>query len=783
MDKYQTAMIIGLLIASVVILIGTAVYFCVSAILEKKNDKYRSSFGISKMLLFSACLLCSVWCLRYAVGYYSIITAPADNGSLTCIEEIFNSVLHALQTFSTDEDYSAYITKGKEMLRSIFGAETVWQTVYGLYASVMNVVAPIAGGAIIFEILISIFPKIKMSVSYLSVWRDKYFFSELNDESLALATSLSEAKAPFLKKPVIIFTDAYADKENEKKTERLLAAKNIGAICVSDDLAHVKKNLWGKRRFFLMDASEAANLQTLSALADKGNDNYLKNAEIFLFTNDDAYVQLEARIYEKLSSSKGFNEDNMPVFLPIKSYRNMISNLLVDLPLYEPLISKPWKSDETKDLTVTILGTGFIGTEMFLSTYWMGQMLNCNLKINVLSQEEENRFWNKIDYINPEIRLTTQKGDPILRIKANAEPADPYCEVKYYPCDVKSSEFIDHLTDKKNNILDTDYFLVSLGSDEINISAANTVRKYVGQHHIETRSPNKAIITYVVYDSQLTDTLNGKRYFNHFGEGFDVYMQAVGCLRDVYSVKNVFMTDHDAMAEKSYDAYAALQDFKKRADIHKKRMADEYKYWADMAKVMHTKYKMYSLGLCKASVFDYNPCVKDDKEALKAYNERLKIHNAQFEKRFSEALEAEMAEFVKIAKGTVVPVSPYQSKDSMRLLHEMAWLEHRRWNAFTRVKGFRHTSEYDAYAVSGKHGSYKQMDIKLHPCLVECDKNGIRGNVSETGVVDEGSLLKATVDSDFDLLDKLSYDASKKGYNGYDFKLYDYLTYHIKEKK
>ena len=38
MDKYQTAMIIGLLIASVVILIGTAVYFCVSSKTKPSAD-------------------------------------------------------------------------------------------------------------------------------------------------------------------------------------------------------------------------------------------------------------------------------------------------------------------------------------------------------------------------------------------------------------------------------------------------------------------------------------------------------------------------------------------------------------------------------------------------------------------------------------------------------------------------------------------------------------------------------------------------------------------------
>lgn len=107
------------------------------------------------MLTFSACLIGSVWCLRYALGYFGIlfpslsIIVPDSSSfeGLTWWEEIFNSMVHALQTFSMDEDYSAYIISGKTMLREMFGSESAWQTVYGIYAAVLNFIAPIAGGS------------------------------------------------------------------------------------------------------------------------------------------------------------------------------------------------------------------------------------------------------------------------------------------------------------------------------------------------------------------------------------------------------------------------------------------------------------------------------------------------------------------------------------------------------------------------------------------------------------------------------------------------------------
>ena len=55
---------------------------------------------------------------------------------------------------------------------------------------------------------------------------------------------------------------------------------------------------------------------------------------------------------------------------------------------------------------------------------------------------------------------------------------------------------------------------MSLGTDEDNISVANTVRRYIGQYHINVNKPIKTVIAYVVYDSELSKTLNRKKFYN-----------------------------------------------------------------------------------------------------------------------------------------------------------------------------------------------------------------------------------------------------------------------------
>lgn len=846
MDSNQVIKI--LLILSVVTFVVPAVVWVIHRFKNPIGASYRKT-RVSHMFVFSACLIASIWCLRYAVGYYGILChKPEETEVLSWWEEIFNSFLHTLKTFSTDENYTEYIFKGKDMIRYVFGENAIrLQTVYGVFASLLNFLAPIAGGAIIFDILASIFPKVRLYLSHiLLVWKKKYYFSELNSASLALAKSILNSGFNYINKPVLIFTDTYYDNEEEKGSELFSEAKLLGAICIRDDLSHVKKNRFGKRKFFLIDESEQGNLQTLAEFANSSNSKYMKKSEIYLFTNDDVYVQLEQRVCEKLEKKfeakkirvlisyyyqklkvailsvykkiknkikkkkekpecnadsklsfklvgryvykfyrkifvrikRWFREDRrkarikkkeelesikeeltqrrLPTIVPVNSYRNLISNLLCNVPLYEAIIGREKDADAVQNLYVTILGSGNIGTEMFLSTYWFGQILDCKLNINIISKESEEDFWNRIDYINPEIRHTTIKDDPILIYNRKGEKSDEYCTVKYIQCDVKSSEFINCLKNPEKGILKTDYFLVALGSDEENISVANIIRRYIGEHHINQKKYDRTIIAYVVFNSELAETLNQKKYFKHAKDNVDVYMQAVGYLSEVYSVDNVFMEKYDSFVDAVKNGYDTLQKRKDRAGKHRARRKDDYKHWANLARTMHTKYKMYSMRLIEKSIFDFF----DMESKIKDFNGEV-----EYLKYFQEVYD----EYQKKISG--------KTKVDQELFHRMAWLEHRRWNAFTRVMGFRCTTKYDEYSVPKKTGSYKQMDIKLHPCLVECDERGIRSGITPEGEVEKLTLLQCDDHAEFDLLDDLSYDLHDKLYNDCDFKQYDYLIF------
>lgn len=152
--------------------------------------------GKSTALTFLFCFVISVWCMRFAVGYYCIASKNTElltygDHPLTLLEEGFNSAVHALQTFSMDEDYTAYLLDGKRMIEELCGKESRWVQVYGLYASLQNMAAPILGGAILLDMLASFYPKAKLrAYCYVFLWKKKIYFSELNEASLALAKDL-----------------------------------------------------------------------------------------------------------------------------------------------------------------------------------------------------------------------------------------------------------------------------------------------------------------------------------------------------------------------------------------------------------------------------------------------------------------------------------------------------------------------------------------------------------------------------------------------------------------
>lgn len=746
---------------------------------NKPFDPYKKP-RVSDRFLFYGGLIASIWLLRYAVGYYMLTFPEKGAVSLTWIEEIANSFVHTLQTFSMDEDYTEYITAGREMICKILGEGAYAQFVYGIYASFLNFIAPIAGGAIVAEVLVGIFPKLRLWLWTLPVcaWRKKYYFSKLTEGSLAFAKNIAENERGHF--PVLIFTDVCDDGERELFNR----AKQLGAICICDEFNRVRKPTAGKCEYHLIDEDEFCNLKNLTELAEERNFKFLKNASVYFFVQSDAYIQIEKQISIKLKNK--MSKEKLPTIVPIKCYRNAVQNLLSDVPLYEPLVNKK----DAASLNVTILGNGIIGTEAFLNIYWLGQMLvstnsekkadmtQCEITVNVVSQDTEEEFRSKINYVNPEILRTVQmlgddyaeNTDKLLEYDCKGNKNSPYLKVSYTQSDVDKSDFWGNVFEKKN-IAVSDYIIVALGSDEDNISVAEKLRLAIGKNRVESTDVSedrKTVIAYAVFDSVLAETLNNKRCFESKADGkCDVYMYAFGALDKVYSCDNVYMSQSLIWAMQTGKAYINAQCKASLDNDNKNRIGKDnyedanYKYWANLARALHAKYKVFSLGWIKDSVFD---CTSEE----------------QCEAHFKNVNE--QCEMFKTLAKSIVPegkAEEYNAKyvDIELKKHCMAWLEHRRWCAFTRTMGYQYA---DITNMMGQCGDNKDMSLKLHACLAEARKPSVSDNAyilahfNKEGKIDEKTVFCCKDEEKFDLLDIASYTKRE-----YDFKMYDYYRYEL----
>ena len=650
---------------TVISFFGLAVAFFITAICFFVIQLNKGKSVTQRLFLPTICTLLSVLTLRFAISFYDL-----EYEGLNWIERLLNSLVRTLQTFSLDEGYLNAITVGKDFFINEFGCSFL-SDFYGLFAALTNICAPIMSGAILLGLLTSVFPRLRL---WLKPYREKYVFSELNERSIYFAEDIISEEE--VKRPLIVFTDAYIDKESEESSELLQRARKLGALCMKDDILHLCFSRTKKLRYILIDDNDIANIQTLTAITTENLDcktkkikywNPKNDIRIYLFSQNTEVSSIVKRIYQR---KEQLHLSNVAIKV-VQEYTSIAYNLLDEKPLFLPLLAK--REENKKELVLTIVGGGLIGTEVFLGAYWCGQMLDCNLKINVIT-EDAIKFKSKINFINPEI-LQSGIGDcetnrDLLRVFPNQNIySDPYASFAFYSIDVETGDFA-KVFNENSSLLASDYFVVALGSDELNMTIAVEINRKIQRERLKGSAliiNNKPVIAYAVYDSKTKEVLNDP---DTQKTGANLF--AFAALRDIYSCKNIFMIN---IREKAFDISNAYSE----KNMHK-FLRDEYGWWSDIARALHVKYKMYSIGLIES------------------------------EKDITEEIAQKENQYKGIAESN-------DEKQCRRL----AWLEHRRWNAFMRTKGFIAPSDSQwnefAFKIVKDH---KHLDLKLHPCIVEC---------------------------------------------------------------
>ncbi len=621
--------------------------------------------------------------LAAAIWFVLIIIYP----SVIDLTAVLGCLVETIKMFKIDTDYYVFIAAG-----GIIG-----NTIYvKAYLSFLYIAAPITSSIVIFEILAEILPSFQLFLKSKLIWKEVLYISRLDDEMMSLAKSAINSKNVFTR-PIVVFAN-----KGQANQELIASAKILGAICIKNDILHISFRRVFKKKIIIADGSD--NLHIFASLVNKKS---LRNTDLYVFCDDS--VALDCETIMNTITGKKLNKSRI---ITVNPKRNLIRNLLSDVPLYEPLVS----AQDKKELNITVFGAGNIGAEMFLSSYWYGQIFGYDLCLNVVSREEESEFIERIAHINSEIWDTCVRIKPladapqgtfeqdgkttrfkdIMKIyNDKEETAKPYFKFRYLKTDFQLGDYQQKIINSQwedgFKLTDTDYFVVSAGGDAFNFKIASDIKKAL----VVSGKQQNTVISYLICDPVLCRT------FNKDSLDKNIYLYAFGSTEDTFNVKNIFMS------ETAKDSKIIKDEYEKIAkNITESNFGNKlYDYWADIARALHIKYKVFSAGFIDYSVF--NKKESNNKNDIESYKEGCD-------------------------KNT------------------MAWLEHRRWCAFMRVCGFK--APYDAEKFYKTNGSHKNLDLKLHCCLTET--NGVFTEFNTDGYAS----------------DRLDYvgTLAKKNFKGYD---------------
>lgn len=608
-----------------------------------------------------------------------------------------------MQAFSLDAGYDEIFKYSSGPLK--------WYKVF-LYS-----LAPIIGGAVIYDVLAGVSPYLRLFFKQL---RRLYVFSELNEKSFCLAQSIAGSRENG-KKPVLIFADC-----PQTDTELSQRVRQLGAICLPDRLGNCSMLRHAEQCvFFLMSCGESGELDELKNLsqlqellhAERPQWPAKKGCQVICFSNQDASAERIRALKSEYKRSRGEGEAEKVVLHVVREHIQCANALMVEHPLFTGLADK----EPGTPLRVLIVGSSALSRELYKTVFWCGQLLDHPLQLtaayvpeNAGGDETELESW--LEWNCPELLASCTAGDDCLRLSFDESCADPYaslCFLEEGRDQLFSPAFLTRPRANKYGVTesftlsDCDYFILAAESDSDNIALADALWRELAYLKRSGAAFGKKTIAVAVENSSLSEIqrLHGEAL--HEKER-DIVMLAFGSTAERFRWECVF-TDGQYVSEHTVEnAIHGLPDVPETMDAF-------YDEWSTLARHIHLPCRMFS--------------------ALQRVEEsegtREKLRAAVRDKlAYCEAIGSDE-----------------------RLRDDLAWLEHRRWNAFLRTEGFRRPlrlteklRELLEGRCTGDGNSlslyaYKNIPARLHPNLVEC----FRGRHEERDLLDAASLMRQHV--------------------------------------
>ena len=514
------------------------------------------------------------WALRAAVGVGSVFFMPEQLGldlPSSLFEILGDSIVHTMQTFSMDEDYTTYLTAGKKLLEWM--GMPVASYIYGVCVTILHVAAPVAGGAILLDLLCDFFPAMRYSLQRAHT---KYIFNELNDASILLAESIREKQSAQkqqgnCERVGIVFTNTTIDFEDEHENHLYARVQAIGARCVTRDVFHFPIRSIVERIFrdtqnviyLLISENQADNLDT--ALRLKKLPNIGVHAAAVVRSDNSADGEL---------LDQANNSGNEMLLFLLQDKTNTVLRLLVDHPLFVPLLRGGYGQ-----LEVLVVGSGSLAEEYICQSAWCGQMLDPGTRqhlpfvIRVLAEGQEQK---------EQIEQAVRRRMPVLFTAVT----NHLVQFEFYSAHPDSAAFSQMLEQHGGNVSTA---VICLEDNDCSRRAALSLKLYFDRRELGERR-QVSLLCFTPLQG-IADTFSDSA-----STGCAIH--PFGMLEERYSLRQVFMEDLLYYTVCMNNAYSQTDE--QNQQEMRALLRSSYRLNSSLSSAIHFTYKLFSAGALRS---------------------------------------------------------------------------------------------------------------------------------------------------------------------------------------
>lgn len=480
------------------------------------------------------CLMIAVFFASSSL-FYPIYETEFHGDYAATLKTLLISMHNAIRLFIVDGEFDII----NDNITSAIGE--IWIS-YSVLAAILFVFAPI----LTFSVILSLIKNAYAYGAYLfSYFKDVYVFSELNDESIVLASSIKKNHP----KAAIVYTDVF-ESNDEQSYELMQKARKLIALFFKGDIEYINYSIHSRNKkivFFTIGHDETENIRQAMALIGQYKER--DNVELYVFSSTSEGELLLADIDKGSMKVRRINENTAM----INRYLYESGDAIFDGAVHD--------DKNVRSINVMLVGMGKYGTEMLKTLSWFCQMDGYRLFIDAYDRKVD--VLDRFTAICPELISNEHNG---VFDKNDAE----------YIINIHSGVDVDTHTFQRMVLIgerETSFVYVALGDDNENVRVSTNLRVMFERKGIHPR-----IVT-IVEDSHVNSGL--QKIHNFSGQPYNI--DFIGSLEETYSEEAIMGSDLENEALQRHLKWGNEEEFWKY----------EYNYKSSVATTIHTKMKRH----------------------------------------------------------------------------------------------------------------------------------------------------------------------------------------------